>query len=151
MEKEKQDFSLMITTSAMSKKCILNLIDLEYYWKNLADWISDIYHTIFHFHEMKTGWATRVIKQILKTKFLMLKPNETCSITCNLNNFRKNVTTDRKYILRKYTYIYTCIVAWVLLDRDDIFSISNQSSPIYPWTATECEGLVENRPQVSFF
>ena len=31
----------------------------------------------------------------------MLKPNETCSIGCNLNNFKKNVVTNEKYILRK--------------------------------------------------
>ena len=31
----------------------------------------------------------------------MLKPNETCSIKCNFNNFKKNVVTNEKYILRK--------------------------------------------------
>ena len=31
----------------------------------------------------------------------MLKPNETCSIRCNLNNFKKNVATNEKCILRK--------------------------------------------------
>ena len=31
----------------------------------------------------------------------MLKLNETCSIRCNLNNFRKKVLTNEKYILRK--------------------------------------------------
>ena len=31
----------------------------------------------------------------------MGKPNKTCSIRCNLNNFIKNVATNEKYILRK--------------------------------------------------
>ena len=31
----------------------------------------------------------------------MLKPNGTCLVRCNFNNFRKNVATNQKYILRK--------------------------------------------------
>ena len=65
----------------------------------------------------------------------MLKLNKTCSIKCTFNNFRENVSTSEKYILRKdkihvhqhFLYIY---IFYTYISCDYLKQISIKTSVV---------------------